>query len=184
VSDSSENAQRGFRAAGGLVILGAALSGLFFLQPDVTVEMTRIEQDRGRLHSDEVVLATRGAIERERARLYSRHRAVAEGEVQSSFLRQLAIVARRHSVRIISVDAATMPIAPVQRRSEALEQLPLHMEMRGTYRALLASLDELSRITDGVRVETPSFHWEGTTLGASVPVFIIRAHVAAEEGAR
>jgi hypothetical protein len=49
--------------------------------------------------------------------------------------------------------------------------------MLGTYHALLVSLDELSRISDGVRVEAPSFHWEGTRLGASVPLFILRAHL-------
>lgn len=179
MNDPVERSRQTLRTVRALTILGAMIAGFFFLQPDVTLAMQRLDQDRGRLHSDEVVFATQATIERERTRLLSRHRSIADGEAQSDLMHKLALLARRHSIRVMAIDAATIATSPLQHRGPDgnLDQLRLRIEMRGSYRGLLATIDELARISDAVRIEAPSLHWDGTALGASVPLFILRAHV-------
>jgi hypothetical protein len=178
----AQRSDRLFRVGSSMALVLAALGGFIFVQPDVSQVASRVEQDRGRLRSDDVVLSTRDAIARERARLLRRHRAIAEGQSQRDLLDKLELVARTHSVQIISVEMASISSSrlPQIAGDSDPEEAPLHVELRGSYRALLTSLDMLAHVGDSVRFDAPSFHWEGTTVGASVPIFIIRARIQPE----
>lgn len=176
MNDPVERARRTAYAIVSFGALGAIFAGFVFVQPDIAAAMERLNQDRGRLHSDDVVFATEGAIERVRARLISRHRSLVEGGAQSSLLHSLALVARRHSVHVVVLDVAADPASAPQRRSGDVspEQLHLRAELRGDYRALLSTIDELALVSDAVQVEAPSLRRDGSTLDASVPIAILR----------
>jgi hypothetical protein len=175
VSEPVEKTRKVSRLAAALAAPIGLCCGLFAVGGDVDAARRRYADDEGRLQSDRVIFATRTSLERERRDLGRRHHGLASGAAESEFVRTLAQIARRHGVIVSAIDL-TSDVADAHRseRGNAIRGLGLRVELRGSYRALLASLVELARDSDAVHVDTPSFHADGGGLAASIPVIILR----------
>ena len=166
---------RTLRFVTGLLCMISLAAGFFLVQPDVALALDRLAQDRGSLQSDAVVLATQGFVERERERLERRHRSLSRLGATADLLRKLGAISRKRSVRVLAIDGAATPLGTAQdRATEELVRTHLRVELRGNYRSLLATIDDLSAACDAVFVEAPSLHWDGTALGASVPLVVVQ----------
>lgn len=161
-----------------LVAAAVAVSAAFLLtQPDLSAAERRLVEARARRNSDEVVFASRRYLERERTRLLRRHRSVVDGTGQDRFVRTLAVATRRHRVRFIGADATTGGALAQPGRDEptSLAEIHLQLRLRGDYRRLLMTLDDIARNADSVRLEIPTLHANGSEVDATVPLIIRQA---------
>jgi hypothetical protein len=176
MSEPAGRARKLSRLAAALAAPVGLCCGLFAVQGDVDSARRRYADDEGRLQSDRVIFATRTSLERERRDLDRRHPALATGASQSEFVRTLAQVTRRHSVTVSAIELTSdAPDANQRGRGRnAIRGLGLRLELRGSYRSLLASLVELATASDAVHVDLPSFHADGNGLAASIPIVVLR----------
>ncbi len=159
----------------GLMVASLAIA---VTEPDVKSAARRLDEARARERSDAIVLGSRGFLEHERLRLLARHRSVVDGSAQFRFIHTLAATARRHDVRVLSVDVTTraVPIPNGRRVAANLAELGLQLHLRGAYRNLLTMLDDLGRAADSVSIEMPSLRGDGSNVEASIPVVLRQAN--------
>ena len=119
-------------------------------------------------------------LSRARTVLATRYAASLTHNTDAAFLRALGIVARRHSLTIVTTSFSLEP-----RRVERDVPLPLDVSrdfpttkvtitLSGTYAQLLIATAELSTVTGLVRVDTPSLRREGVTVLEEVTVHAVR----------
>jgi Tfp pilus assembly protein PilO len=150
-------------------ILAGALVYLRF-EPDLDATRAQIDDARDELRSEDVVFADVPRLRSERAALRERYARLFLQNPEAVFLRDLDAAVRRHGVEVVSSRAGRATQAPVT--TTAPPQIPLTLELRGSYRDLLATIVDLSRGDEIVEVDAPSLRRDGDALIASVPVAV------------
>jgi Tfp pilus assembly protein PilO len=153
-----------------LAILAGALV-FFHFEPQIDEANARVEDARSQLRSSEVLIAAVPRLRAERDRLRRRYEPVFEENPEAVFLRDLASVVRRHGDNVVSSSTGHTP-SDSRTASGLFDHVALTLELRGTYRGLLAAIVDLSRGNEIVSVAAPSFRRDGRTLVASVPIEI------------
>jgi Tfp pilus assembly protein PilO len=143
-----------------------------------------------RLHAGERMLASRGRLETERARLRGRLRAVeldaGRSALVARFLRDAARIAAAHHATIPTIAAAGpqtaaagTPPSAASEANEPLDEIPLDVTVEGRYADVLATLRALSASRVLAAVDVASLarkHADGTdaTLTAALHVVLQR----------
>jgi hypothetical protein len=173
---SEAGARTIWRLAWMLAVVAGTCAGYLVWQPMVGDAANRVGDARAQLQSDRIAFATRASLERERSRLRRRYASTQAGYGESDFVRRLSVLSRKRRVRVISAEVAPPNSAEVARKQEpaALEAVNLRLELQGSYRGLLLAIDDLSRESDLVRVDSPSLRATGLEVDASVPIILLR----------
>jgi hypothetical protein len=147
---------------------------LLRFEPRLAAAQRRLADATQILRSDEVAFANVPELERQRAELSRRFGAVASGNAEAGFLRDLARIAARYRVRVVSTafaaqdpDGASAASA-VHRPS--LGERHATVALEGDYRGLLEATAALSRGSELVAVRAPSLGRESGALVARIPV--------------
>jgi Tfp pilus assembly protein PilO len=149
-------------------ILAGALVYLRF-EPDLDATRAQIDDARDELRSEDVVFADVPRLRSERAALRERYARLFAQNPEAVFLRDLDATVRRHGVEVVSSRAGRATHPP---GAAAAPQIPLTLELRGSYRNLLATIVDLSRGDEIVEVDAASLRRDGDALIASVPVAV------------
>jgi hypothetical protein len=167
------------------VILIAAAAAMFALlaywrlEPGVDAARARLDEARSRLRSDALVFAARPRLIAERQRLLPRYGASADGATESQLLRILATASKRFGVEFVSGSVAAS--APLDSRQPYpgqadFDELRLAVELRGSYRGLLMTIDDVTRNADLIRVDGASLRTNGPSIDAAIPITLLRPH--------
>ena len=153
---------------------GAVLAGaLVYLarEPDVDALANRLDAARVEERSDDAVIAETERLRAERDTLGRRYAGALGRNAEAVFLRDIGNATRRHGVAVVSTSANRTVAPAVAGDPLALfTRVDFTIELRGTYRALLATVVDLSLGNEIARVAAPSLRRDRGTLVASVPV--------------
>jgi hypothetical protein len=165
-----------WRVASLAAAVGGATFGFLLGQPIVDASAGRIEDARARLQSERVAFATQAGLERERDRLRGRFASAAAGHEEGDLLRRLAAVTRARGVRLVSADFAPSGTSDKRKPHDParLDGVGARLELEGSYRSLLLTIDELGRTSDLIRIEPPSLRASGSRLAATVELMLLR----------
>ncbi len=133
-----------------------------------------VANERLQLRSDATTFAELARLRRDRPLLAARYATSFSGNAQARFIRELAWELRRRRVVLASSSATADQTAlpgPGAYHS-AFGASRLNLELRGTYRNIIAAIAGLSAGSELVRVEPASIHRAGTELSALVPVTV------------
>jgi hypothetical protein len=151
--------------AGALVYVG--------FEPQLDALRAAADGVRSELRSDDIVFADEPRLREERDALRRRYANLFRKNPQAVFFSDLAVVVRRHRVELVSTNAGgAPPDGGANPTTDPFARSIFTLELRGPYRRLLATIVDLSRGREIVRVEAPSFRRDGDSLVASVPVSI------------
>ncbi len=144
----------------------------FSYAPQIDALHARIDDGQKELRSDEIAFGQATVLRGQRAQLARRYASLFAQTPQAVFVRELATTVHRHHVMLLATNVS-QDAGP----TEAGPDLPftrtrVSIEMRGTYRALLAAIADLSNGSEIVEVREASLHRDGTAIAANVPVVI------------
>ena len=149
--------------------LAAVFAGLSF--DGALAELNRrATDDRATLASDRVAFSEQAHLQAKRTLLRDRLRAMLRDDAEAQLIRELGRIAHRRHVWI--EEAATLARAQTHLLAESTGER-LTLRLRGTYRDLLLSLDDLSLGPAVVDVDTPTISKQGGQLEASIPVTLV-----------
>ena len=155
-----------------LTILAVVLV-YFTYTPTIDALHARIDDGQNELRSDEIALSQVPALRAERTTLGERYASLFAQNPEAVFVRELATTVHRHHVALLSTsvvqDSAS---APSDGPTLPFVRTRVSIEMRGTYRALLVTISDLSTGSEIVEVLEPSLHRDGAAVIASVPAII------------
>ncbi len=165
-----------------LCVLGASLV-YFAFDPQVEALRMRLDDEQATLRSEEVAFAEIPHVRFERDQLARRYDGLLAENPEAVFLSDLDAVTRRHDLHLtattINHDPATAGQASDPRVEHSLFiQTQVRLELRGTYRHLLAAIGDLSLGSEIVRVDAPSLQRSDGELAASIPVTIFEPAVS------
>lgn len=157
--------------------LGAALAGAivyFAYEPQAAAAQQRIDDAQARLRSDEVAFSEVPHLRLERAELERRYSQLFGQNAEAVFLRELAATVRRHNVKLVttSVSQDNSDAPPAVARPASFSVSRVNLELRGSYRDLLAAIGDLSLGSAIIAVEPPSMRRDGDTIAATVRAVI------------
>jgi Tfp pilus assembly protein PilO len=153
-------------------ILSGSLVWLAY-QPQIASLETRLDNDQSALRSEEVAFAETPRLRSERERLARRYGTLLGANPEAIFLRELAWNIRRHGVTLQSSAASQdRPVPGLRAPAALLGQTQLSIELRGSYRGLLAAVGELSHGSEIVGVNTPALRRDGDAVVATIPLTI------------
>jgi Tfp pilus assembly protein PilO len=155
----------------------AAFVVFFTFAPDVDAASLRLDQASLQLNSDSSAFYQLGLLRAQRDQLSKRYARLFEQNPEAVFLRSLASDVARHGLTLVSTaESQDTHGVPQPQGSTATEKFgdktTLTIEMRGSYRNLLAAIGELSIGSEIVRVDSPTLRREGDAIDAVVPVSI------------
>ncbi len=153
--------------------------------PVVETLQARIDDGRNELRSDDLAINAATALRGERARLARRYASLLAQNSQAVFVRELATTVHRHRVALVATNVSQETSTATDTTSIPFSRTHMTIDLRGTYRTLLATIADLSTGSEIVEVREPSMHREGTEIAATVPVIIYEPlRAAAPPGAR
>ncbi len=169
-----------------LTVLAVALV-YFAYTPTIDALHARIDDGQNELRSDEIALSQVPSLRAERAQLGERYASLFAQNPEAVFVRELATTVHRHRVALLATSVSQDSASnPNDGPTLPFVRTRVSIEMRGTYRALLATISDLSTGSEIVEVLEPSLHRDGALVIASVPAIIYepqRATNAARMGA-
>jgi Tfp pilus assembly protein PilO len=147
----------------------------FSFAPDVDAATMRVDQAQLQLDSDTSTASHLGMLREERSALASRYAHLFAQNPEAVFLRGLAADVARHGIALVSTaetrDVPSAATAPAS-TTPANDRTQLVIELRGSYRQLLAAIGELSLGPEIVRVDAPTLKRDGGSVIATIPVTI------------
>lgn len=155
-----------------LAMLAVALV-YFAYTPTIDTLHARIDDGQNELRSDEIALSQVPMLRAERTKLGERYASLFAQNPEAVFVRELATTIHRHHVALLATSVA-QDSATLASDGPAIPFIRTHVliEMRGTYRALLATISDLSTGSEIVEVLEPSLRRDGAAVIASVPAVI------------
>jgi Tfp pilus assembly protein PilO len=163
------------RIATVLACIVAASFVYFSFAPDVDAATLRVDQAQLQLDSDTSTLSHLGMLRDERAALANRYAHLFAQNPEAVFLRGLSADVVRHGIALVSTSEArdlSSGAASGANAAPSNDRTQLVIELRGSYRQLLAAIGELSLGPEIVRVDAPTLKRDGNDVIASVPVTI------------
>jgi len=162
------------KAATLVLSLAAVLLICLRFEPRIA-EAQRARNDASQLlRNDEVAFASAPLLRSERGALRREVGGLLVGQPEAAFVRDLARIARRRHVRVVST---SFQHAPEVRKTTAAGGSRLRMEqehgslsLEGSYAGLLEAIADLSRGDALISVGTPSIRRDATALIALVPL--------------
>jgi hypothetical protein len=160
-------------------------------EPGVEAARLRLEEANAQLRADDALFAERTPLETAAARLRLRYRSALSVNSQAAFVRDLDANVRRHGVTIVATSFRPAPTTTADSRrfnaflpphadatearlDEIFDASDVTLQLRGSYRALLATISELSTGSQIVRVDIPSLRRDGASIVATVPATLLR----------
>ena len=150
----------------------------FTFAPDVDSASLRVEQALSQVQSDRSTAYRVDALRQARKTLSSRYARLFAQNPEAVFLGDLSTNVARHGLALVSVSEAHDPVGqiatapPDPSTPSAGQRIALTVEMRGTYRNLLAAIEQLSFGPEIVRVDAPTLRRDGSDVAAMIPVTI------------
>lgn len=173
MSSTRTDAPRLIRIAALACTVVAVVSIWLAYAPQIDAIQTRIDDGRSELRSDETAFSQANVLRAERARLADRYATLLAQNPEAVFVRELATTVKRHRVALLGTnvtqDAATND---ADGANVPFSRTRVSIEMRGTYRGLLATIADLSTGSEIVEVREPNLHRDGDAIAATVPVII------------
>ncbi len=164
-------------SAGAAVLAGAVVYASY--EPQIDALRARVDDARSEVRSGDTIIADverlraeRGAFERRYARLLAQN-------PQAVFLRELAATVRRHGVDLTGSSLGHPRVDPHDDALGTFKRVPLTLQIRGSYRSLLATIADISSGSEIVSVDTPSLQRDGDAVIATVPVAIFEPNAVA-----
>ncbi|GAC1442288.1 MAG: hypothetical protein NVS2B3_08290 [Vulcanimicrobiaceae bacterium] len=159
-------------AALGCTAIAVALVYVWYA-PQIDALQARIDDGRSELRSDETTFDQAPALRAQRSRLAARYATLLAQNPEAVFVRELATTVRRHHVTLVSTNVTQETALPEpQAASIPFSRARVEIELRGTYRALLGTVADLSTGSEIVEVREPNLRREGDQLAATVPVTV------------
>jgi Tfp pilus assembly protein PilO len=155
----------------GLAILAGA-SVYVSYEPQVESLRTRVDEARADVRSGDIVLADRERLRTERAAFERRYARLFAQNPQAVFLRELSATAGRHGIDVVGSASGHARLDSRDETVGTFKRVALTLQLRGSYRNLLAAIAEISQGNEIVAVEVPSLQRDGDSIVASVPVAI------------
>ncbi|MGH7728851.1 MAG: hypothetical protein ACREM2_08680 [Vulcanimicrobiaceae bacterium] len=155
----------------GTVLAALAAGSLAWVayEPAVAAATDRVRNDALALRSNEIAFAEVPHLRAERSELARRYAPLFSENAQAVFLRELAADASRRHVAVLATQLAASNATPNATHA-LLAPTGFDLELGGTYRDLLAAIEDLSLGSEIVTVGMPTLHRDGNSLAASVPV--------------
>ena len=155
-----------------LTVLAVALV-YFTYTPTIDALHARIDDGQNELRSDEIALSQVPTLRAERSQLGERYASLFAQNPEAVFVRELATTVHRHRVTLLATSVAQDSAStPSDAPALPFVRTRVSIDMRGTYRALLATISDLSTGSEIVEVLEPSLHRDGAAVIASVPAII------------
>jgi len=162
-----------FRA---LTIAFAATAAILItlrFEPRIAVAQRSLSDAELLLHSDEIAFADAPLLRSEQSALRRELGAILAGPPEAAFVHELARIARRRRVRVLSTSFERAQ-APRIARGSSLDSRLEHqngtLSLEGSYTSLLEAISDLSRGNALVSVGGPSIQRNATSLVAQIPV--------------
>jgi hypothetical protein len=157
-------------------VLFAMLAGTcvyFFYEPQTEAAEVRLNDAQTSILSQDVAFGAMSRLRMELAALVRHYDTPFVRNPEAVFLRELASTATRHGVTLVSTSVAQDPTAEADASHPAFfRQTQVALELRGTYRNLLATVRDLSNGSAIVAVNPPTLRRDNGALLATIPVTI------------
>jgi Tfp pilus assembly protein PilO len=164
-----------------LSVLAVALVYLAYT-PTIETLHARIDDGQNELRSDEIALSQVPSLRAERTQLGERYASLFAQNPEAVFVRELATTVHRHHVALLATSVA-QDSAPLASDGPTLPfiRTRVSIEIRGTYRALLATISDLSTGSEIVEVLESSLRRDGPVVIASIPAIIYEPQRATQQ---
>lgn len=151
----------------------AAITVYVAYEPRVDELITRIDTGGDELLSDDAAFRSAALLRSQYAKLSAHYSSLEAHNPEAVFVRELATTVRRHGVSLVTTSATQEQESSQSPGGTVLFGRTLAtLELRGPYRALLATIADLSMGSAIVEVRESSLHRDGNTIVADVPVVI------------
>ncbi len=166
-------------SAGALRVLGiafavtAAILVVLRFEPRIAAAQRSLADAELLLHSDTIAFADAPLLRSERSALRKELGALLSGPPEATFMRELARLARRHHVRVLSTSFERVQSRRIAQQSQLdarLEHQNGMLSLEGSYANLLEAISDLPRGDALLSVGAPSIQRSATSLVAQIPV--------------
>lgn len=156
-----------------LLSVAAVASVYAAYAPRIDALLARIDDGREELRSDEVARREATRLRAERVDLARTYAPLLSQNAEAVFVRELATMVRRRGVTLVSTNAASDSGSHEGEPAGAsFSRVRLTVDLRGSYRALLATVAELSTGSEIAEVGEPNLRRDGDAIAATIPVVV------------
>ena len=154
-----------------LLALAAGALVFFSYAPRIDLAQQRLDDDAAMLQSSEIAVREMGEMRASRDALARRYDPLFAKNSEAVFIADLDAIAARRRVTLVSTSTTHEVAASNERISGSiLRGTHVGIELRGTYRRVLAAITDLSLGSEIVRVDEPTLRRRDDDIEATIPV--------------